>query len=77
MARLLQEKVKQPLAEELLFGKLAHGGEVHVSVKDGALSFELTPAPPKLVKKPTKADTKAKRRAPRKTGSPEPSTDVE
>ncbi|KAH2844106.1 hypothetical protein KXW36_009738, partial [Aspergillus fumigatus] len=27
MARLIQDKVKQPLAEELLFGKLAHGGE--------------------------------------------------
>ncbi len=51
MARLLQEKVKQPLAEELLFGKLRHGGEVHVSLKDGELSFELTPAPPKLVRK--------------------------
>jgi ATP-dependent Clp protease ATP-binding subunit ClpA len=51
MARLIQEKVKQPLAEELLFGKLAHGGEVHVSLKDNALSFELTPAPPKLVRK--------------------------
>ena len=51
MARLIQEKVKQPLAEELLFGKLAHGGEVHVSVKDEVLSFELTPAPPKLVRK--------------------------
>ena len=47
MARLIQDKVKQPLAEELLFGKLAHGGEVHVSVKDEKLSFELTPAPPK------------------------------
>jgi len=50
MARLIQEKVKQPLAEELLFGKLAHGGEVHVSVKDDALSFELTPAAPKVAK---------------------------
>jgi ATP-dependent Clp protease ATP-binding subunit ClpA len=77
MARLLQEKVKQPLAEELLFGKLAHGGEVHVSVKDEALSFELTPAPPKLVKK--KAPAKPKRKPPvRKTGEqPEPSTDIE
>ena len=55
MARLIQEKVKQPLAEELLFGKLRHGGEVHVSVKDGALSFELTPAPPKLDRKAKKA----------------------
>jgi ATP-dependent Clp protease ATP-binding subunit ClpA len=47
MGRLIQEKVKQPLAEELLFGKLADGGEVHVSVKDGKPAFELTPAPPK------------------------------
>jgi ATP-dependent Clp protease ATP-binding subunit ClpA len=55
MARLIQE-VKKPLAEELLFGKLANGGEVHVSLKDAGsgdagLSFELTPAAPKLVKK--------------------------
>ena len=54
MARLIQEKVKQPLAEELLFGKLRNGGEVHVSVKDEALAFELTPAPPKLDKKAKK-----------------------
>jgi len=51
MARLIQEKVKQPLAEELLFGKLSNGGEVHVSVKDDKLAFELTPAPPKEEKK--------------------------
>jgi len=54
MARLLQEKVKQPLAEELLFGKLANGGEVHVSLKENALAFEMSPAPPKVVKKRTK-----------------------
>ena len=68
MARLLQEKVKQPLAEELLFGKLAHGGEVHVSLKDDdkegrALSFELTPAPPRLVRKSAKASPKRKPKA--------------
>ena len=51
MARLIQEKVKQRLAEELLFGKLAHGGEVHVSVRDDNLAFELTPAPPKSQKR--------------------------
>ncbi|HEY0960547.1 MAG TPA: ATP-dependent Clp protease ATP-binding subunit ClpA [Novosphingobium sp.] len=80
MARLLQEKVKQPLAEELLFGKLAHGGEVHVSVKDDALSFELTPAPPKLVKRAGKTPVVKPKRKPsaKKTGpQPEPSTDVE
>jgi ATP-dependent Clp protease ATP-binding subunit ClpA len=47
MGRLIQEKIKQPLAEELLFGKLVHGGEVHVHVKDEALAFEITPAAPK------------------------------
>ncbi|QWC56826.1 ATP-dependent Clp protease ATP-binding subunit ClpA [Erythrobacter sp. 3-20A1M] len=52
MGRLLQERIKQPLAEELLFGKLADGGEVHVSIKDGKPSFELTPAPPKAKRKP-------------------------
>ena len=50
MSRLMQEKVKQPLAEELLFGKLAQGGEVHVSLKEDKLAFELTPAPPKVSK---------------------------
>jgi len=47
MGRLIQEKVKQPLAEELLFGKLVHGGEVKVRMKDGALAFEIMPAAPK------------------------------
>ncbi|OJY67493.1 MAG: ATP-dependent Clp protease ATP-binding subunit ClpA [Sphingobium sp. 66-54] len=50
MSRLIQEKIKQPLAEELLFGKLVHGGEVHVRLKDDALAFEITPAPPKRAK---------------------------
>ncbi len=54
MGRLIQEKVKQPLAEELLFGKLVHGGEVKVHLKDDALAFEITSAPPKKPKKPGK-----------------------
>ena len=50
MGRLIQEKVKQPLAEELLFGQLVCGGEVKVHLKDeaaGELGFEITPAAPK------------------------------
>ncbi len=39
LGRLIQEKVKQPLAEELLFGKLAKGGTVTVDVEDGVLTF--------------------------------------
>jgi ATP-dependent Clp protease ATP-binding subunit ClpA len=42
LARVIQEHVKKPLAEELLFGKLAKGGSVSVTVKDEALSFDLT-----------------------------------
>jgi ATP-dependent Clp protease ATP-binding subunit ClpA len=59
MGRLVQEKIKQPLAEELLFGKLVNGGEVKVRIKDNAPSFEITPAAPKAGKakgaKPKKA----------------------
>ena len=40
MERLIQEKVKQPLAEKLLFGELQQGGEVFVDCKDDALTFE-------------------------------------
>jgi ATP-dependent Clp protease ATP-binding subunit ClpA len=50
MGRLIQEKIKQPLAEELLFGKLVQGGEVRVKLKDDALTFEITPAAPKAGK---------------------------
>jgi ATP-dependent Clp protease ATP-binding subunit ClpA len=41
MARVIQENIKRPLAEELLFGKLANGGVVHIAVKDGKLDLEL------------------------------------
>ncbi len=41
MARLIQEKVKKPLAESLLFGDLADGGTVRIGVSDGELEFDL------------------------------------
>src|SRR5450830_729979 len=41
MARLIQDKIKRPLAEEILFGELSdHGGVVHIDLKDGELTFE-------------------------------------
>jgi len=51
LARVIQEHVKKPLAEELLFGKLVKGGVVKVSVKDNKLDFAFEeaagpPAPP-------------------------------
>jgi len=39
MARVIQEHIKKPLAEELLFGRLADGGSATILVKDGDLSF--------------------------------------
>jgi ATP-dependent Clp protease ATP-binding subunit ClpA len=41
MARLIQENIKKPLAEELLFGELESGGIIRITVKDDALHFEL------------------------------------
>ena len=40
MARLIQEKVKQPLADTLLFGDLQNGGHVTIDCKDDELVFE-------------------------------------
>ncbi|HTM63496.1 MAG TPA: ATP-dependent Clp protease ATP-binding subunit ClpA [Gammaproteobacteria bacterium] len=39
MARLIQEQVKKPLAEELLFGRLSNGGHVKVTAVKGKLKF--------------------------------------
>jgi ATP-dependent Clp protease ATP-binding subunit ClpA len=39
LARIIQEYVKKPLAEEVLFGKLSKGGTVRILMKDGALDF--------------------------------------
>ena len=40
MARLIQDKIKRPLAEELLFGRLSGGGHLRVGVRDDELVFE-------------------------------------
>ena len=39
LARVIQEHIKKPLAEELLFGKLAKGGIVLVRIEDGKVAF--------------------------------------
>ena len=42
MARLIQDKIKRPLAEQILFGELAeHGGTVHVTLRDGELVLDV------------------------------------
>jgi ATP-dependent Clp protease ATP-binding subunit ClpA len=44
LARVIQEHIKKPLAEELLFGRLAKGGAVKVAMKEAKLDFEITEA---------------------------------
>lgn len=39
MARVIQEQLKKPLANEILFGRLVNGGDVSVDLHDGALNF--------------------------------------
>lgn len=41
MARVIQENIKKPLADEILFGKLAKGGEVFVSEKEDKLVLDV------------------------------------
>jgi len=41
LGRVIQEHIKKPLAEELLFGKLAKGGVVKVGVKDGKIDLKI------------------------------------
>ena len=43
LGRVIQEHIKKPLAEELLFGKLTKGGVVRVLVKDDRLELEVEP----------------------------------
>ena len=40
MARLIQEELKKPLAEEILFGSLANGGDVHIKYNGKEVLFE-------------------------------------
>jgi ATP-dependent Clp protease ATP-binding subunit ClpA len=39
---VIQEHIKKPLAEELLFGRLIKGGFVRVALRDGAIDLQVT-----------------------------------
>ncbi len=49
MARLIQDKIKRPLADELLFGKLVEGGRVALDAVDGELVLDVQAEPEKLL----------------------------
>lgn len=54
LSRVIQEKIKRPLAEELLFGDLEGGGLVHIDYKDGEIVFNIEKDP--TPKDPTPQD---------------------
>ena len=46
LARLIQTEVRNPLTDEILFGRLEHGGTVKIGLADDALQFDVEPNPP-------------------------------
>jgi len=40
LSRLIQEKIKKPIAEQILYGKLSNGGNVKVDLRDKELTFD-------------------------------------
>ncbi len=80
MARLIQENIKKPLADEVLFGKLKSGGHVHVitaTEESGEkLAFEYLDGPvtPKPDKIPESGANKPKQRALRRKPPSPPSS---
>ena len=43
LARVIQENIKKPLADEILFGQLVKGGHILVKLQDGKIAFDITP----------------------------------
>lgn len=56
LTRIIQEHIKRPLAEELLFGGLTEGGTVQVNVKDDAITFDVDPQKKSSKKKPAEKE---------------------
>ncbi len=48
MARVIQDRIKRPLADEILFGKLVNGGRASIDVRDGELVVETQSEPERL-----------------------------
>jgi ATP-dependent Clp protease ATP-binding subunit ClpA len=65
LARVIDAEVKKPLIDELLFGRLVTGGEVHINLKDDKLDFKIIP-----MRKPKAAKAEPKPAAPKSTRKP-------
>jgi ATP-dependent Clp protease ATP-binding subunit ClpA len=56
LARLIQSEVRDPLTDEILFGKLEHGGTVTIGVEERRLTFDVDPSSAPKPKKTAPAD---------------------
>jgi ATP-dependent Clp protease ATP-binding subunit ClpA len=56
MARLIQQEIKRPLAEDMLFGSLKDGGKVEIDAGPDGLTFNVTPLKPAPPAPPVPAD---------------------
>ncbi len=55
LARVIQAEVRDPLTDEILFGRLEHGGSVTIGLKDGALTFDIVSSPAPAGREPVDA----------------------
>jgi ATP-dependent Clp protease ATP-binding subunit ClpA len=56
LARVIQSEVRDPLTDEILFGRLEHGGTVNIRLVDDALTFDIVSTPAPTVALPEPAD---------------------
>ncbi len=56
LGRVIQENIKKPLADDILFGRLTKGGHVKVELKDGKIAFDITEATGAALKAKEAAD---------------------
>jgi ATP-dependent Clp protease ATP-binding subunit ClpA len=54
LARVIQDEIKRPLSEEILFGRLENGGAVRVVLKDDKPHFVIEPCAPSAMERNTK-----------------------
>jgi ATP-dependent Clp protease ATP-binding subunit ClpA len=59
LGRVIQEKIKRPLADDILFGRLAKGGHVKVILVDGKLAFEFDAKAAPIAAKDSESDPDA------------------